>query len=119
VSKQSADKASTNKSDETSVDFEQALTRLEELVERMEEGDMSLEASLQAFEDGVRLTRQCQQALGAAEQRVQILLEKDGKIETEPFTDDCMDAGGRAKQDARADDFMDAGGRAKQDASAG
>ena len=57
----------------------------------MEEGDLSLEASLQAFEDGVKLTRQCQQALSAAEQRVQVLLEKDGDLISEPFNVDGVD----------------------------
>jgi len=57
----------------------------------MEEGDLSLEASLQAFEDGVKLTRQCQQALSAAEQRVQVLLEKDGDLISEPFNVDGGD----------------------------
>ena len=70
--------------DET-IDFEKSLNQLESLVESMEDGEMSLEESLKAFEDGIRLTRQCQQALSAAEQRVQILLEKDGALKTEPF----------------------------------
>ena len=59
--------------------FETALTDLEQLVLRMESGELSLEDSLQAFEQGVALTRQCQQALTKAEQRVQILLEKNGE----------------------------------------
>lgn len=73
------------------IDFEQSLNQLEALVEQMEEGDLSLEASLQAFEDGVKLTRQCQQALSAAEQRVQVLLEKDGDLISEPFNVDGGD----------------------------
>ncbi len=58
--------------------FEQALAQLEELVTSMEEGDLSLEESLQAFEKGVKLTRECQTALKAAEQKVQVLLDEDG-----------------------------------------
>ena len=73
------------------IDFEQSLNQLEALVEQMEEGDLSLDASLQAFEDGVKLTRQCQQALSAAEQRVQVLLEKDGDLISEPFNVDGGD----------------------------
>lgn len=65
-------------------DFETALEELEALVERMEGGSLSLDESLAAFERGIHLTRQCQQALNEAEQRVQILIEKDdGSLTTE------------------------------------
>ena len=73
---------------QTPIDFEAALKELEALVEKMEQGDIRLEESLQYFERGVQLTRQCQQALQAAEQKVQILLEKGGGAETRPFGDD-------------------------------
>lgn len=66
--------------------FEKALAELETLVEKMEQGDLSLEESLKQFERGVTLTRSCQQALDEAEQKVQILLEKDGKLSAQPFT---------------------------------
>ncbi len=68
--------------------FEAALTELEQLVERMEQGELPLEESLKSFERGIALTRQCQQALQAAEQKVQILLEKDGKTVVEDFNRD-------------------------------
>lgn len=61
-----------------SFDFEQALADLEDLVTAMEEGDLSLEESLQAFEKGVKLTRDCQTALKQAEQKVQVLLDDSG-----------------------------------------
>lgn len=67
------------------VDFEQALRELEALVERMEKGELSLEESLQDFARGIELTRSCQQALQDAEQRVQILLQKGGQVELQPF----------------------------------
>ena len=70
------------------IDFESALKELEALVEKMEHGDIPLEESLQYFERGVQLTRQCQQALQAAEQKVQILLEKGTGAEVRPFSDD-------------------------------
>ena len=69
-------------------DFETALSELEALVEKMERGDLSLDESLRQFERGVQLTRSCQQALKEAEQKVQVLLEKDGQITLEPFEDD-------------------------------
>ena len=69
-------------------DFETALAELEGLVEQMEQGDLSLDESLKQFERGVELTRACQTALKEAEQKVQILLEKDGQAELESFTSD-------------------------------
>ncbi len=60
------------------VDFEAALEELEALVERMEDGESSLEDSLKDFEHGIELTRSCQTALAEAEQKVEILLKKDG-----------------------------------------
>lgn len=61
------------------LDFESALQELEALVERMEKGELSLEESLRDFERGVELTRVCQQALRDAEQKVQMLVDKDGE----------------------------------------
>lgn len=68
-----------------SVNFEKALRELEELVEKMEEGDLSLEESMKYFERGITLTRACQKALSEAEQKVQILLEKNGKADLQDF----------------------------------
>ena len=57
-------------------DFEQSLAELEQLVERLERGDLPLEEALKDFERGVELTRHCQTALKAAQQRVEILLRR-------------------------------------------
>ena len=62
-------------------DFEAALARLEELVSAMEDGELSLEDSLKAFEQGIKLTRECQKALQQAEQRVQKLINDNGDTE--------------------------------------
>ena len=62
-------------------DFEAALEELEELVSSMEDGELSLEESLQAFENGIKLTRECQAALKNAEQKVQVLLNENGDTE--------------------------------------
>ncbi len=62
--------------------FEAALEELETLVTTMEEGDMSLEESLKAFERGVALTRQCRDTLTQAEQRIRIL---SGNSEESPL----------------------------------
>ena len=74
----STDTISTN-----SLDFETALAQLEQLVQKLESGDLSLAASLQEYERGVQLTRVCQQALKQAEQRVQ-LVNNDGNVNDLP-----------------------------------
>ena len=79
-------KKSTSKSRD--LDFEAAIKELESLVERMEQGDQSLEQSLKDFERGVELTRSCQQALKQAEQKVQKLQEQTGQSELVPFDDE-------------------------------
>jgi exodeoxyribonuclease VII small subunit len=65
--------------------FEKALQELEELVEKMEQGELSLEQSLQHFEKGVQLSRACQQALREAEQKVEILMKKTDQEDIAPF----------------------------------
>ncbi|MBE1161618.1 exodeoxyribonuclease VII small subunit [Dyella acidiphila] len=66
-------------------DFEQSLDELEQLVARMEGGEMSLDESLSAFERGIGLYRHCQQALDQAELRVRLLLDPDAPEHAEPF----------------------------------
>ena len=71
-----------------SFNFEQALENLEELVTAMEEGELSLEESLQAFEKGIKLTRECQSALKKAEQKVQVLINEDDDTKEFEFKED-------------------------------
>ena len=71
--------------DEKGFTFETSLQELEKTVRELESGDLPLEQALSAFEKGIGLTRECQKALEEAEQKVRILLEKDGKLETQPF----------------------------------
>ena len=66
-------------------DFEQSLDALEQLVEKMEQGEMSLEDSLAAYERGVGLYRSCQAALEQAELRVRLLGDPDRPDRSEPF----------------------------------
>jgi exodeoxyribonuclease VII small subunit len=66
-------------------DFEQALTELEALTERLERGDLPLDEALKLFERGVALTRHCQSALQAAQQKVEILLKRGGELQAEAF----------------------------------
>jgi exodeoxyribonuclease VII small subunit len=73
-------------------DFEKSITELESLVEKLEGGDLSLEDSLKAFERGVRLTRECQGALEAAETKVEILLQQAGGESLQAFDDELEEA---------------------------
>ncbi|MGB7438599.1 MAG: exodeoxyribonuclease VII small subunit [Candidatus Acidiferrum sp.] len=67
-------------------DFERSLTRLEEVVRRLESPQLSLDEAMKLFEEGVELSRECQEQLEEAEGRVEILLKKaDGKMAPQPF----------------------------------
>jgi exodeoxyribonuclease VII small subunit len=65
--------------------FEQSLAQLEALVSQLESGDLPLDQALARFELGVRLTRECQSALSAAQQKVQLLLQRGGAATMEDF----------------------------------
>jgi exodeoxyribonuclease VII small subunit len=67
------------------VDFEHSLDELEQLVVKMEGGELSLDESLASFERGIGLYRHCQQALDNAELRVRLLLDPDAPDAAEPF----------------------------------
>lgn len=69
------------------MDFEKKLKKLEDLVEVMESGDLSLDKALKSFEDGIKLSRECNEELEKAEQKVKVLLgvDADGNAETEDF----------------------------------
>jgi exodeoxyribonuclease VII small subunit len=61
------------------MDFEKKLNRLETIVEKMEKGDLALEDSLKLFEEGVRLSRECQTQLTQAEAKVKQLIDFDSE----------------------------------------
>jgi len=66
--------------------FEEALKRLEEIVQKLEGGDLSLEDSLKYFEEGVRLSRFLSRKLEEAEKKVEILLKDEkGELKAEKF----------------------------------
>jgi exodeoxyribonuclease VII small subunit len=74
-------------SEAAALDFATTVEQLEQLVEQLESGELSLEASLAAFEQGVRLTRDAQRRLDEAELRVRTLIERpDGGIDLDPFS---------------------------------
>ena len=69
----------------TKIDFEQQLSNLESLVTSLEGGDLTLEESLSSFEQGIKIARECQQALQVAEQRVEVLMKQGDEIVSQPF----------------------------------
>ena len=67
--------------------FNNGLLKLEEIINKMESGELSLEDSLKYFEEGVKIHRQCHTSLSDAEQRISILSESDNYTEEESFGD--------------------------------
>ena len=68
-----------------SVDFEKSLARLEEVVEQMESGDLSLEEMIRHFEEGSKLADLCTKKLNEVEQKIEKLVKKDGELKEVPF----------------------------------
>lgn len=67
--------------------FEESLTKLEEIVARLERGDLSLEDSVRMFEEGTRLSAECRKQLEEAEGKVEMLVkQRDGAMKREPFS---------------------------------
>ena len=70
----------------TDIKFEDALERLERIVDELESGDLGLEDSLKVFEEGVGLARRCARYLDEAEKRIELLTrDESGVLRTEPF----------------------------------
>ena len=67
--------------------FNEGLLELENIISKMESGELSLEDSLKNFEEGVKIHRKCHTALIDAEQRINILTEQDNYNEEKPFGD--------------------------------
>ena len=66
--------------------FEKAMLSLEDIVKKLESGGLSLDESLQSFEEAIKLVRFCNEKLEAAEQKVRILVEgEDGSVSDAPF----------------------------------
>ena len=73
--------------------FEESLEKLEEIVKRMEAGEMTLEESLKAFEEGIKLARLCAKKLDEADRRVELLLRQEGELVTKPFAEEEREPG--------------------------
>ncbi|HEX6731369.1 MAG TPA: exodeoxyribonuclease VII small subunit [Pyrinomonadaceae bacterium] len=75
-------------SDEQARTFEASLEALERIVHQLEDGDLPLEKSLELFEQGIRLSRECQERLTQAERRIEVLLrDNQGRPVTAPFNE--------------------------------
>ena len=66
--------------------FEESMKKLEDIVTELEKGDLNLDESVEKFEEGMKISQECNKILQNAEKRISILLEKDGEIEEEDFT---------------------------------
>lgn len=65
--------------------FEKSLTRLEEIVRKLEEGEVSLEESLKVYEEGMKLVQLCEARLNEFQKKVEVLKKREGKLVTEEF----------------------------------
>lgn len=81
----SEEKVTTAKQAEDELTFEKALEKLEDHVRTLEQGELTLDESLAIFEDGMKLAKFCGNKLNEAEEKIEILLEKNGGIIKEPF----------------------------------
>lgn len=90
------------------IDFEASLKQLEALVQKMEQGQLSLDDSMQAFEQGIALARDCQTALSEAEQKVNVLTQNSqGEAQTKPFDSSNVSASKLAADKLAADPAAD------------
>jgi exodeoxyribonuclease VII small subunit len=71
--------------------FETALSKLEKITEELEAGELSLENSLKKFDEGIQLVNFCNAKLDDAKNRVEILLNKNGAMETQPFSENDIE----------------------------
>jgi len=87
--------------------FEKDLEKLEQIVEALEEGGLSLDESLKRFEEGIKLRRRCEKALTAAEKKIEMLTKDEkGNVEAEPFASDEEDGGGQEAESEPAGDEL-------------
>ncbi len=71
---------------EENLNFEQSIEKLEKIAEELESGELSLDDSIKKFEDGMKLSKKCTEYLENAEKRINILIEKDGELSEESFS---------------------------------
>ena len=87
-----------SKTEEQPKSFEASLEALEEIVHQLEAGDLPLEKSLELFEDGIRLSRQCQERLNQAERRIEVLLrDNQGRPVVNALEESQLSSGNRSE----------------------
>lgn len=88
----------TKQKQESPIDFEKAMQRLDELVREMEGGEISLEKMMSHFEEGSRLLDFCSKKLNEIERKIEQLVQKDGKIETAFFPEEAAPESGETEK---------------------
>mgnify|MGYP001860998124 FL=1 len=73
---------------EEELTFEEIMKKLEEITMELENGDLDLEKSVSKFEEGMKLSKKCNEILENAEKRISVLIEKDGKLEEKNFIEE-------------------------------
>ena len=73
---------------EEELTFEEIMKKLEEIIMELENGDLDLEKSVSKFEEGMKLSKKCNEILENAEKRISVLIEKDGKLEEKNFIEE-------------------------------
>ncbi len=86
----------TAKKTDKQASFEKALERLETIVTEMEGGSLSLEKMMKRFEEGMNLIKFCSEKLNEVEQKIEILVKKDGQTVLKPFETEDDPAEGKA-----------------------
>ncbi len=69
----------------TTANFEKNMSDLENIVTELEKGDLNLDESISKFEEGIKISKQCNKILENAEKKITILLENDGEVKEENF----------------------------------
>jgi len=87
----------------TGANFEEALSRLESIVQALEEGQIPLADALSRYEEGIKLLKECYQSLAQAERRIELLnrVDPEGHSESEPFDDSALSLEQKAESRAR------------------
>lgn len=84
---ESPNEVSAEESIAESLSFETALEKLEGLVEKLEKGNLTLDESLETFEQGMKFARVCSQKLSKAESRIEQLVLENGELRAKPFSE--------------------------------
>jgi exodeoxyribonuclease VII small subunit len=88
------------KKEKNKLSFEEAMKKLEGIVRKLEDGSHSLEKSLELFEEGVKLTRYCNEKLDEAEKKIEVLMKKGDRVEREEMEEEeFFESGGNRETD--------------------